>query len=228
MTRSPLAAVRSWPEDVRVRYRAAGYWTGETFAAFIEDRTARFAGNLAAVGQDATGNPQRWTYAELGERVRAAAARFAAGGITPGDRVVVALPNVTEYLEAVLGLFRLGALPVFALPTHRELELTQFCVLADAAALVVAVGADRVDHAALHQKISAQVADRGIAPPALIDVTTWASEPAPDESGSGTDRGAAGDPRPAHRAGRDRGCAGRPRGRAGRGRRGPWLPVVTT
>lgn len=103
MTRSPLAAVRSWPEDVRVRYRAAGYWTGETFAAFIEDRTARFAGNLAAVGQDATGNPQRWTYAELGERVRAAAARFAAGGITPGDRVVVALPNVTEYLEPCSG-----------------------------------------------------------------------------------------------------------------------------
>jgi 2,3-dihydroxybenzoate---[aryl-carrier protein] ligase len=143
MTRSPVAEVRSWPEDVRARYRAAGYWSAETFAEFIEDRTSRFAGDLAVAGQDAAGVEQRWSYAELGERARAAAARLAASGIEPGDRVVVALPNITEYLEVVLGLFRLGALPVFALPTHRELELTQFCVLADAAALVLAVGADR-------------------------------------------------------------------------------------
>ena len=183
MSRSPVAPVRSWPEDVRARYRAAGYWTDETFAAFIEDRTSRFAGNLAVAGQDAAGTPQRWSYAELGERARAAAVRLRGSGVEPGDRVVVALPNITEYLEVVLGLFRLGALPVFALPTHRELELTQFCVLADAAALVVAVGADRVDHRALYDTVSAQVADRGVEPPVLIDVGTWASEAADTAEG---------------------------------------------
>ncbi|MFT3971407.1 MAG: AMP-binding protein [Micropruina sp.] len=170
-----MSRVRSWPEEVRGRYREAGYWTDETFAGFVEDRTARFAGNLAVVGQDAAGIPQRWSYAELGDRARAAAVRLRGAGVEPGDRVVVALPNITEYLEAVLGLFRLGALPVFALPTHRELELTQFCVLADAAALVVAVGADRVDHRALYDTVSAQVADRGVAPPVLVDVATWRS-----------------------------------------------------
>ncbi len=183
MSRSPVAEVRSWPEEVRVRYRAAGYWTDETFAAFVEDRTARFAGNLAVVGQDAAGTPQRWSYAELGDRARAAAVRLRAAGVDPGDRVVVALPNITEYLEVVLGLFRLGALPVFALPTHRELELTQFCVLADAAALVVAVGAERVDHRALYDTVSAQVADRGVEPPLLIDVVTWASQAADGDPG---------------------------------------------
>ncbi|MFT3835336.1 MAG: AMP-binding protein [Micropruina sp.] len=177
MNRTPLAPVRSWPEDVRSRYRSAGYWTEETFPAFIEDRTTRFADNLAVAGTDASGAAQSWSYAELGERVRLAAARLAESGIEPGDRVVVALPNVTEYLEVVLGLFRLGALPVFALPSHRELELTQFCVLTDAAALVLAVGADRVDHTALYATVSAQAADRGVRPPALIDVTTWASGP---------------------------------------------------
>lgn len=189
MNRSPLAPVRSWPDDVRARYRAAGYWTDETFPAFIEDRTARFAENLAVVGQDAAGRPQRWSYAELGERVRAAAVRLRDAGVEPGDRVVVALPNITEYLEAMLGLFRLGALPVFALPTHRELELTQFCVLADAAALVVAVGADRVDHRALYATVSAQVADRGVAPPALIDVGRWASGAADGDPGIRRDDG---------------------------------------
>ena len=183
MSRSPVARVRSWPEDVRARYRAAGYWTDETFAEFIEDRTARFADNLAVVGQDAAGTSQRWSYAELGDRARTAAARLRGAGVEPGDRVVVALPNITDYLEVVLGLFRLGALPVFALPTHRELELTQFCVLADAAALVVAVGADRVDHRALYATVAAQAADRGVAPPALIDVGTWASDVADGDPG---------------------------------------------
>ncbi|MFT4217820.1 MAG: AMP-binding protein [Micropruina sp.] len=183
MSRSPLADVRSWPPDVRARYRAAGYWTDETFAAFIEDRTTRFAGNLAVVGQNAAGVPQQWSYAELGDRARTAAARLAASGVEPGDRVVVALPNITEYLEVVLGLFRLGALPVFALPTHRELELTQFCVLADAAALVMAVGADRVDHRALYDTVAAQAADRGVVPPVLIDVGTWASDAADGDPG---------------------------------------------
>ena len=178
MNRTRLAPVRSWPEDVRARYRAAGYWTRETFPAFIEDRTVRFADNLAVAGTDASGAAQSWSYAELSARVRLAAARLAASGIEPGDRVVVALPNITEYLEVVLGLFRLGALPVFALPSHRELELTQFCVLTDAAALVLAVGADRIDHAALYATVSAQAADRGVRPPTLIDVATWASGPA--------------------------------------------------
>ncbi|MFV0435734.1 MAG: (2,3-dihydroxybenzoyl)adenylate synthase [Leucobacter sp.] len=182
--RSAPAEVRGWPEEFKREYRRLGYWTGETFAEFIENRTARFAGNLALVGRDASGAEVQWTYAELRDRARAAAARFQDLGVAPGDRVVIALPNTVEFFEAVLGLFRLGALPVFALPTHRETELTQFCELADAAALVVSAGADRVDHAALHAEVSARLRDRGVEPPLLVDVNGWCAEadPAPGSS----------------------------------------------
>jgi len=163
--------VRGWPAHLTERYRQLGYWTEETFAAFIEDRTERFAEREAVVGLDAHGSSQHWSYAELGRRAWATATYLRDLGIEPGDRVVVALPNIVEYLEMVLGLFRLGAVPVFALPGHRELELTQFCALSDAAALVVAGGSSDVDHQALHATVSAAVADRGITPPLLIEVT---------------------------------------------------------
>ena len=52
--------------------------------------------------------------------------------MAPGDRVVVWLPNVPEYLEVVFALFRLGALPVFALPAHRASEIRYFAEHAEA------------------------------------------------------------------------------------------------
>jgi 2,3-dihydroxybenzoate-AMP ligase len=175
--RSRPAAVRGWPAEFRHHYRRLGYWTDETFAEFVEERTARFADRQALVGPDSGGDERRWSYAELRGRALAAAARFSAIGVRPGDRVVVALPNIVEYLEAVLGLFRMGALPVFALPTHREVELAQFCELADAAALVVSAGADRADHAALYAAVCERLRPSGVAPPVLVDVNGWRDEP---------------------------------------------------
>ncbi|SKB04570.1 (2,3-dihydroxybenzoyl)adenylate synthase [Aeromicrobium choanae] len=184
--RSPLAPVRSWPEEARQRYRDLGLWTDETFADFVADRTTRFADRTAVVGRDAHGTELRWTYAELGRQANTAAHRLRRAGVAPGDRVVVALPNVVEYAAVVLGLFRMAALPVFALPTHRETELSHFCDVADAAALVLC-GTD-ADPTDLHDKVSAHVS---VAPPALVDVAGWdlaeEAEPAAPEHTSAED-----------------------------------------
>lgn len=175
--RTALASYPTWPEDARRRYRELGYWTDETFAEFVADRCRRFADNVAVVGRDARGTPVRWSYADLGEESQDAAARLAGAGIAPGDRVVLALPNVAEFVSAVLGCFRLGALPIFALPSHRELELTQFCATADAAALVVATDA----HRELHAVVAGQIEGLGATPPALVDVRDWSrTEPLAD------------------------------------------------
>lgn len=167
--RSPLAAYPSWPPEVRRRYRDLGYWTEETFAAFIADRTGRFAARIAVVGQDAHGHEIRWTYADLACASDRAAAWVARAGVTGGDRVVVALPNVVEYVAVVLGLFRLGALPVLALPTHREAELSSFCATADAAAIIVATDELRSVHAAVSERLATQ----SVEAPALVDVREW-------------------------------------------------------
>jgi len=169
--RSPLAAVPTWPEEARARYRSLGYWTEETFADFVTERTTRYAERLAVVGEDAHGEQARWTYADLADRAERAAGRLCAVGVAPGDRVVVALPNIVEFVAVVLGAFRMGALPVFALATHREAELGQFCAVSDAAALVGCSG--EVDLQDLHTRVADVLAPYGVRPPALIDVASW-------------------------------------------------------
>src|SRR5690606_19677101 len=98
---------------------------------------------------------------DLGERATRLAAHLSERGVVAGDRVVLALPNVVEHLATVLGVLRMGALPVFALPTHGPAELTDFCVLSDAAALVLGSGAGQSslgDPQELHAAVSAGVA----------------------------------------------------------------------
>ncbi|GAA1527159.1 (2,3-dihydroxybenzoyl)adenylate synthase [Nocardioides humi] len=161
------------PEEFAARYRAAGYWIDETFADFVADRTTRFADRTAVVGVDAHGTPVRWTYAELAAAADAAAARLAGAGVVPGDRVVLALPNVVEFVAVVLGCFRAGILPVFAQPGHRETELSQFCAIADAAAIVVSGDTDGHDHRALVDRVAERLRAQGVEPPALVDVQQW-------------------------------------------------------
>ncbi|MEW6472132.1 MAG: (2,3-dihydroxybenzoyl)adenylate synthase [Actinomycetota bacterium] len=108
-----------FPEEFARRYRAAGYWRGERLGDLLR-RWAQAGGDRTAVS-DARGAGM--SYAELD----AAADRVAAGlrrlGLARRDRVVLQLPNVVEFPAVVFGLLRLGVLPVFALPPHREHEI---------------------------------------------------------------------------------------------------------
>ncbi|SEN15243.1 (2,3-dihydroxybenzoyl)adenylate synthase [Nonomuraea pusilla] len=114
-----------WPDEFAARYRAAGYWTGETFGAWLRRLAAENGDRPAADGL---------TYRELDERADRLAAGLGELGLARGDRVVVHLPNGAAFLEAVFALFRLGALPVFALPAHRSSEIAHLRSASGAAA----------------------------------------------------------------------------------------------
>ena len=145
-----------YPPEVAERYRAAGYWTGQTFAGLLDAAVAAHGPRTAVVGTGPSG-PQRWTYDELDARARGLAAGLGELGVAPGDRVVVWLPNVPEFLEVVFALFRLGALPVFALPAHRASEIRYFAEHAEAIAIVTVGRHDRFDHAAAALEVAATV-----------------------------------------------------------------------
>ncbi|GGY40630.1 (2,3-dihydroxybenzoyl)adenylate synthase [Streptomyces omiyaensis] len=137
-TGSAPYAAPTWPAAFAERYRAAGHWEGLTFGAMLRGRASAHPDRVAVVDRAGPGGTRRsWTYAELDLRADRLAAGLAARGIGAGDRVVVQLPNVAEFLEVIFALFRLGALPVFALPAHRESEITYFCSFTGAVAYVV-------------------------------------------------------------------------------------------
>ncbi|WP_041450760.1 (2,3-dihydroxybenzoyl)adenylate synthase [Hoyosella subflava] len=127
-----------FPAEFAARYRAAGYWTTETFQEFLPRRADRFADHIAVIGRDATGANRALSYLELTTSAERIAGGFGRLGIRTGDRVVVQLPNIVEFMEVVFALFRLGALPVFALPAHRSAEIGFFCEFAAAKAYVIA------------------------------------------------------------------------------------------
>ncbi len=141
----------TWPADFAERYRAAGYWRGETFGQMLRERAATHPDRIALV--DPAPRRRTWTYRELDERADRLAAGFAARGLGKGDRVVLHLPNTGEFVEVVFALFRIGALPVFALPAHREAEIGHFCSFAEAAAYVTCDRHAGFDHRELASRV---------------------------------------------------------------------------
>ncbi|MFF3399963.1 (2,3-dihydroxybenzoyl)adenylate synthase [Streptomyces sp. NPDC002659] len=144
----------TWPADFAARYRAAGYWQGETFGQMLRARAVQYPDRVAVV--DPAGAGRRWTYAELDRRADRLAAGLRDFGIGRGDRVVVQLPNVAEFFEVVFALFRIGALPVFALPAHREVEIGYFCSFSEAVAYIIADHHEGFDYRGLAAKVKEQ------------------------------------------------------------------------
>ncbi|HUW03480.1 MAG TPA: AMP-binding protein [Acidimicrobiales bacterium] len=91
-------------------------------------------------------NQGRWSYRELETRANRAADALASLGVGRGDFVACHLENCVEYVEVVLGAFKLGAVPVNVNFRYVADELHH--VLADCGAVVVVTEAhlaDRVD-----------------------------------------------------------------------------------
>jgi 2,3-dihydroxybenzoate-AMP ligase len=128
-----LAGCVPFPEEFAERYREVGYWRGERLGDLLR-HWAEGNGDRVAVTDGTT----TMNYAELD----AAADRVAFGlrrlGLARGDRVVVQLPNVVEFPAVCFALLRLGVLPVFALPPHREHEINYLVEHSEAVAYIAA------------------------------------------------------------------------------------------
>ena len=144
--------VQQWPADRARLYRDQGCWRGETFSELLR-RQAEARPNATAV----VGGDQRWTYAELLRRAETAAAGFLALGLSPGERVVVHLPNLPEFLAVIFGLFRAGLVPVYALPAHRLTEIAHFARKAEASAYVTTDRFEGFDYRDLARQLQAEV-----------------------------------------------------------------------
>lgn len=122
-----------WPEELAARYRREGYWRGEALGDLLLRPWARTDPARTALVTPG----RRWTYGELDDRADRLAAGLRALGVGPRDRVVVHLPNGADFVVLCVALFRLGAMPVLALPNHRRVEITHLCRHSEAVAYVL-------------------------------------------------------------------------------------------
>jgi 2,3-dihydroxybenzoate-AMP ligase len=147
---APSHRSATWPEAIAQRYRALGYWTGDTLHGHLERAAARHPQRTALVC-----GARRWTHAELQARIRVAAAGLRTAGIGAGDRVIVQLPNIAESIVASFALFRIGAVPVFAQVAHRRAEIAQFLERGDASAWITVDRHAGFDHRVLAREVLA-------------------------------------------------------------------------
>ncbi len=155
LRRSPLVPSTLYPAEFAQRYRDAGYWTDETFARFLPARAEQFGDRVAVTGAGEGDAVRTLTYRQLSANADVLAAGLLRLGVRAGDRVVLQLPNMPEYVEMLFAVFTIGALPVFALPAHRRAEVSYFCEFTDAAAYVIADRHAGFDYRTLAREIVA-------------------------------------------------------------------------
>lgn len=122
----------TFPTERAAAYRQAGYWTGQPLDSIL--------GNAAANWPDVTAvvDAQRsYTFAELDAVADRVAGRLHALGFRAGDRVLLQLPNTTQFAVAFFGLLRAGVVPVMCLSGHRSAELSHFAGISGAVGLLI-------------------------------------------------------------------------------------------
>ncbi|GHD57456.1 (2,3-dihydroxybenzoyl)adenylate synthase [Jeongeupia chitinilytica] len=154
MTAAPplrhLDGFTPWPNTVAERYRELGYWRGEPLGAMLARVARQHPGRTALIC-----GKRHISYRYLDERASQLAAGFARLGIAPQDRVIVQLPNIAEFFIACFALFRLGAIPVMALPAHRSAEIGFFAETTGATAYVIADRHGGFDYRTLARDVQA-------------------------------------------------------------------------
>lgn len=137
------------PSEAIGRYYDQGYYRGAALPQLLAEHARAYATRTALVHGE-----RRLTYRELNRRVDRMAAGLTLRGIRPGDRVVVQLPNVPEFVIAVYALMRAGAVPVFAPVSYRTEEIGHLAHVTEAAAYIGPSVHLGFDHAEMAAKVS--------------------------------------------------------------------------
>ncbi len=115
-----LEGVVRFPPEFAARYRAKGYWEDRSLTETFDGVFSKYAERLAVIDRD-----RYVTYAEINERATRLALNLLDEGLKPLDRIVVQLPNVTEFVYLYFALQKIGCIPIMALPTHRYYEINE-------------------------------------------------------------------------------------------------------
>ncbi|MFC9294082.1 (2,3-dihydroxybenzoyl)adenylate synthase [Streptomyces sp. NPDC057011] len=147
---SMLGGCTPWPEEFVDRYWMAGHWRGYTLDSLLRDWALQYGPRTALVH-----GGTRLTYANLNRRVDRMAAGFRLLALRPGQRVVVQLPNVPEFVITVFALMRAGAVPVLCPLSHRAAEVSHLVQVTQAVGYVGPSTHQGFDHTAMAADIAA-------------------------------------------------------------------------
>src|SRR5687767_8891210 len=101
------APVTGYPPELEARYRAEGHWRADHLFGLLRQAAQLDPQRVALVCGE-----RRYSYTALCTRASSLAVGFLELGLKAGDRAIVQLGNVAEFLEVLFALFRLGVVPL--------------------------------------------------------------------------------------------------------------------
>lgn len=137
-----------WPQALQESYISQGFWNGSVLGDILRQSAKAVPKKTAIIAGD-----KQWTYQALNEKADQLASGFIANGIYNGAHVVVQMTNSGEFFEVLFALFRIGAIPVLSLPSHRYTEIQYFCQHADVIAYIASDGSSGFNYQALGQRL---------------------------------------------------------------------------
>ncbi|MFC1991683.1 (2,3-dihydroxybenzoyl)adenylate synthase [Chloroflexota bacterium] len=114
------------------KYTQLRWWSGIIFSDML-DKAADLYPNKEALVDD----QGRLTYGQLREKVDRLAISLMKLGIKKQDRVLLQLPNWSEFVYSYFALQKIGAIVVLLLPRHAKLEINHLCSLTGAVAWIL-------------------------------------------------------------------------------------------
>jgi 2,3-dihydroxybenzoate-AMP ligase len=143
-----LEGVVPFPPDFAKRYRQKGYWLDRTLAQEYRIAFDKYEKRVALLDRD-----RSITYGDLDRMSDNLALNLLEAGFQSLDRVVLQLPNVSEFVVLYLALQKIGGVAIAALMPHRFAEISQFVELSGAVACVVPDNQGDFDYCAMVDRI---------------------------------------------------------------------------
>ncbi|MEW6376694.1 MAG: AMP-binding protein [Thermodesulfobacteriota bacterium] len=136
-----LYGANPFPREFINRYYEKRWWFGITLGEMLDRSCDLYSHKEALVAGDI-----RWTYQQLRDWTDRAAIAFLELGIGKLDRVLLQIPNWSEFVYAYYGLHKIGAIPVMCIPRFSRREMEHFCDITEAKAWIVPFHFEKIDY----------------------------------------------------------------------------------
>lgn len=132
-------------------YTENGAWENLSYGDLL-DRASTGNPDGVAVVDERT----RMTYKALRKQVDRFAIALLELGISPHDRIILQLPNRREFVVALYGMHKMGAIPMLAVPRHSHRELSTFFNLTEAVGWIVPYRDQKLEFESLIKQIRSE------------------------------------------------------------------------
>jgi non-ribosomal peptide synthetase component E (peptide arylation enzyme) len=146
-----LEGVTPYREEDAEEYTRRGWWSGLTLGELL-DRAADIHPDREAF----VDTENRLTYSQARERADRLAVGLMGLGIRPLDRVLMQLPNWSEFVAAYFACQKIGAIPVMLVDRYRQHEIERLADISGATVWFVPLRYGKVDFLPIIQDVRRQ------------------------------------------------------------------------